>query len=910
MGCCGSRDHRLLEAEVLENVGRHFLQASEDDFESPVPPVGTSGGTASFFKVKYKDGRQPFGKSKSYWIAKDLARASDEIEFYEQIARIKRLSEWPIFRYMLDYGGVAEMNCLVDGQVERREQILLRNLLDDVDKHRMLDIKIGAVTAVGGWHGKSHVRAMKNKVVDQATNSHVEGFRVEGFEGAPAGLEGLLEVSGLVPGKRSAVSRRLALQRLPASVFFQYFVRMPHEKVLQKCYSGTEVAALAVRQIVMHLLDIVSAAAATPVPQQWIGSSIALAFDAGKRPERNAHGGHPLVANVKIFDWGRSELASFDMFNVLSSNQQRSRASHWAQWIGGALRLSFEAARFYRRQYCPSGKKWTTVKFEVWSHTKNNDITTFLSTRTGMGVATIDLSSAPQNEEIELALLPPGVLRGATIIKTVGATVNTVKRIGLSVSRTQGLGPRQMSIRVRINGPLKYPAGSNLEERWEVHVISAHDLPKTDVVGWCNPVVTVSMIDGVGARAVQRTNIIRNTREPVWNEVLEFAIASDECQTSNSLLPHQLAQRASSDSITGWDLAAGSGGDFRAALRLWKALFFFAGQANTNNGLPHLGVDDQLEAMLFQSMKSFDDTTTAPTIIPTDSNSGTGSPRMRGHSGFSAVNDNIVKELAPEASEEHKCDQTRFSDNLAEKEVDTPPHTGDNDAPCIHTNEDGCVVSEIRIGTELRNLLSASSDDGNERELVSPHMRSVTSPEDFRDSSGKEVKRGDSPLVSVVSSAFGREPQVSSPLEDKLRETEILLEKELRRSSALQEEVETLKLNTSSSAFFTASTPPAKSPTSGRRAVVGSRYDRSPTTQPLSSGRGRGLDPLNTSIGFHHDAAQSPLSPFSKSVSLPSPYSIGRGRGSRSGSFVSSAPRSNSTFGTPVMNRHTEFYTT
>eukprot|EP00659_Diplonema_papillatum_P013380 gene13380-20598_t len=391
---------------------------------------------------------------------------------------------------------------------------------------------------------------------------------------------------------------------------------MPHEKVLQKCYSGTEVAALAVRQIVMHLLDIVSAAAATPVPQQWIGSSIALAFDAGKRPERNAHGGHPLVANVKIFDWGRSELASFDMFNVLSSNQQRSRASHWAQWIGGALRLSFEAARFYRRQYCPSGKKWTTVKFEVWSHTKNNDITTFLSTRTGMGVATIDLSSAPQNEEIELALLPPGVLRGATIIKTVGATVNTVKRIGLS--------------------------------------------------------------------------------------------------------------RASSDSITGWDLAAGSGGDFRAALRLWKALFFFAGQANTNNGLPHLGVDDQLEAMLFQSMKSFDDTTTAPTIIPTDSNSGTGSPRMRGHSGFSAVNDNIVKELAPEASEEHKCDQTRFSDNLAEKEVDTPPHT--------------------------------------------------------------EVKRGDSPLVSVVSSAFGREPQVSSPLEDKLRETEILLEKELRRSSALQEE--------------------------------------------------------------------------------------------------------------------------
>ena len=61
-------------------------------FETPLQPLGVSGGTAAFYLVTYRDGEElsdphpitgePVG-SRGFWIGKDFARARDELDFYE-----------------------------------------------------------------------------------------------------------------------------------------------------------------------------------------------------------------------------------------------------------------------------------------------------------------------------------------------------------------------------------------------------------------------------------------------------------------------------------------------------------------------------------------------------------------------------------------------------------------------------------------------------------------------------------------------------------------------------------------------------------------------------------------------------------------------------------------------------------
>ena len=74
-------------------------------FETPFKALGASGGTAAFFRVEYKDDEWrkdttqagvPID-SKDYWIGKDLARARDEVAFYEEAQKEYTNHERAIF---------------------------------------------------------------------------------------------------------------------------------------------------------------------------------------------------------------------------------------------------------------------------------------------------------------------------------------------------------------------------------------------------------------------------------------------------------------------------------------------------------------------------------------------------------------------------------------------------------------------------------------------------------------------------------------------------------------------------------------------------------------------------------------------------------------------------------------------
>eukprot|EP00913_Durusdinium_trenchii_P007848 g7366.t1 len=144
-------------------------------FENPVKRLGVSGGTAPFFKLKLLDASE---KPKDYYIGKDLSRAGDELDFYEEVKHCRGLpiaaALWPLLDFTFDYAG-----------------IVLQNLHCGRSRLRLLDVKIGQKTAQGGWRGKSHAAAYRQAIVDGHTNSSGEGFRLEGFDGQPSSLKSM-----------------------------------------------------------------------------------------------------------------------------------------------------------------------------------------------------------------------------------------------------------------------------------------------------------------------------------------------------------------------------------------------------------------------------------------------------------------------------------------------------------------------------------------------------------------------------------------------------------------------------------------------------------------------------------------------------------------------------------------------
>jgi hypothetical protein len=115
-------------------------------FHSPVQPIKVSGGTAPFFSLLLKD--TSCGLSPSYYIGKDLARAEDEVTFYEEARQLSTQPGGgglgPMLDYLFEYRGVFSSyveNAKPDDRP--KELLVFENLRDGCMTLRMLDIKVG-----------------------------------------------------------------------------------------------------------------------------------------------------------------------------------------------------------------------------------------------------------------------------------------------------------------------------------------------------------------------------------------------------------------------------------------------------------------------------------------------------------------------------------------------------------------------------------------------------------------------------------------------------------------------------------------------------------------------------------------------------------------------------------------------
>eukprot|EP00746_Dinoflagellata_sp_MGD_P146463 gnl/MRDRNA2_/MRDRNA2_78934_c0_seq1.p1 gnl/MRDRNA2_/MRDRNA2_78934_c0~~gnl/MRDRNA2_/MRDRNA2_78934_c0_seq1.p1 ORF type:complete len:953 (+),score=180.62 gnl/MRDRNA2_/MRDRNA2_78934_c0_seq1:190-2859(+) len=343
----------------IGSVGLRLLLP--DYFEQPCETLGVSGGTAPFYKVQYKRGMAPGGEGfEGRFIGKDLAHAADEVEFYIEISREAEGSEcWErITKCCMECPGVVDLLCKINkggpnvhSNLCNKKLLLLGNLYFGFKRLRLCDVKIGEQTAVGGWKGKSHLRALKNQQIDKRTNSAVEGFRLEGMDNKPVALAARLDMiaDGFIQTSKQA--RRFALQQLCAADFLEDWLDVSdlgpeaERHATAAALGGVESLA----ELFRGLRDI-------PVPQQWIGSSVSLGVEVGQVDMK------PKVS-VKCFDWGRSELNLADKHAHLSSPARRERVKYWRMYMSGFLRLLWEISRVAaHRCACPM---WCGLCFEL-----------------------------------------------------------------------------------------------------------------------------------------------------------------------------------------------------------------------------------------------------------------------------------------------------------------------------------------------------------------------------------------------------------------------------------------------------------------------------------------------------------------------------------------------------------------
>jgi hypothetical protein len=221
----------LVRHDATVSDHQNLKRMNPTEFKSPVQSLGVSGGTATFYRLLLD--KPQSGVCVEHYVGKDLAHAHDEIHFYEA-ARLAREQPTPhdmkpLLNFMFEYGGVVSSK--VEHCEEEKDLLVLGNLFARGNM-RVIDVKIGHKTAQAGWAGKSRSSALRNSAIDGMTNTHTEGFRLEGFDNPPPALTSVRPLLDgcKVPSRTSQKALlRFSLQVMTGFEIMHYFLDFHEE---------------------------------------------------------------------------------------------------------------------------------------------------------------------------------------------------------------------------------------------------------------------------------------------------------------------------------------------------------------------------------------------------------------------------------------------------------------------------------------------------------------------------------------------------------------------------------------------------------------------------------------------------------------------------------------------------------
>jgi len=500
-------------------------------FAKPAQRVGSAGGTAAFYTLSLEDEQ----RSEEQWLGKDLSHAFHELEFYESARVCPANGEWKILKHMMEYGGSLKDFPVQDHNGNQRCQdlLVLRNLLEGLEKPRLLDVKIGSRTASAGWRGKSSLAARKQDFLDAMTNSLTEGVRLEGFLNPPSWIDSedpLHEFTcrRFVSQWKLKKAKRFFFQRMTAGGVLAAFIDLRDQGLESRAgwnnaasdpsfLRPCEYAEILLLTIISELASILRSSLGVPVPQKWVGSSIAIVAEVNGTPPREEETLAPWEwtrerTKVRIFDWGRSQLNTREMFEMMTPEQRSDHEEYWDRYQEGLVGLVYDACRHYWNHFCVT--KWAYLAINVYDYDSqsNSDF---------LGHAKMALPS--QGSNLTMVTLTLVDQKGLQIVGHDGKLSQVHMSIGYEPSTS----------------PSRFAAA------WSVHVVAAEHLVAGDGF-FCtqssDPYVVVSLMEHEDSIAdpttsselrssssrrvaMGRTSVKIATLNPVWNETIEFAVA-------------------------------------------------------------------------------------------------------------------------------------------------------------------------------------------------------------------------------------------------------------------------------------------------------------------------------------------------------------------------------------------------
>lgn len=487
-------------SEIKENQKKESV-VDQSLFVNPVKRLGVSGGTAPFFILELKNPES--GQSPYHYIGKDLSHSRKEFLFYESLLHVKKDPDSAstcfhgLLDYTFSYKGVLTTNeDSADGP--KRELLVVRNLHDGRKKLRLLDLKIGAKTADAGWQGKSWLRAKRQHMIDGRSNSIREGFRLEGFDGLPDSLDSmypLLDGHVLEYAMTSSLAekrlQRRAFQALSGADTMSFFIDLHTNSFGDASFSSKdyltieEYSELILNEVVRRLSRLSVICHKIILPQKWIGSSIAIGFDSGTIPLRSQLESVKDSVLVNIFDWGRSELNTYEKNKTLDVATHKNYTKFWSNYVQGVDRLSWAAARVYFHRYGNAiGLNIIHIKIFDYDSMSADDL---------MGEVILSV------EETEYRCFD--VIGGNKLYGTLNIAMTWVP----------------------------FPVESRLQGVWSLFIGEGKGLRNMDTSSVSDPYCEIKTTSNFGHEYRQITCVRENTLNPVWNETLYLPVMRDDC---------------------------------------------------------------------------------------------------------------------------------------------------------------------------------------------------------------------------------------------------------------------------------------------------------------------------------------------------------------------------------------------
>jgi hypothetical protein len=447
------------------------------DFEEPVQPLSTAGGTASFVRLVPVKGGKFEERGPGYFIGKDRSHAKGEVQFYERILRIRSspiIAQWPIVNHMLEYAGVYRLKSKNEtNQATSKDFIVLNNLFHGRKQARLMDVKMGNITSVRNWSGKSCFAAWRNRQIDRITNSEREGYRMEGMHNPPKALE------SMTPFLAKKRTTRLMYQRLRAEEFMKQFLDLSHLTSDDSLHLSIPEFTICLHlDLIAELCDVVGELEIVPVPQKWIGSSLVIGFDMGTLPVRRDSKRTRTDLNVTLLDWGRSELTSIVAFRKFMPFTKADRFKYWTQYRDSVYRLLYESINLYYDLYV-RGNETEAIKVEIFDYDK-------LSADDFIGYALVPLA-------------PFGNTK-FPLLNSDGVPV-----IGYDGSPSS----------VNVSITYENVDSDILSGYFKIQLISGSCLPRMDFLNGCSDAYArIRTIQGI---ELGRSHIVPNVENPVWD---------------------------------------------------------------------------------------------------------------------------------------------------------------------------------------------------------------------------------------------------------------------------------------------------------------------------------------------------------------------------------------------------------